>query len=821
MIDPQRPEYDDTPASARRPAFHPQPAGAVSNPPISIVTPCYNVGAWFEETVACVRRQSFQQYEWLLVDDGSTDPQSVSLLERTARQDARVRVIRQANAGPGAARNLGAREARGEFLFWLDSDDLIEPTYLEKALWCLISHPDFEFCNAWPVGFGSERYLWPRGFDRGAENLRENQIDKTALVRRDVHLKMGGFDESIRIGHEDWDYWLSMAEHGCWGWTIPEYLIWYRRHAQSRITLTEGDAARKSAFNDFLRAKHAALFAEPRRFFRGRDLDHLAPVQVSFEVPWPNPLSHPEGRRRLLFIVPWLTMGGADKFNLDVLRQLTRRGWDVTIVTTMPAEHVWLPEFTRLTADVFCMDKFLRMADYPRFLLYLMASRGITHVLVSNSQIAYELLPLLRSHFPEAAFADYCHSAPPGWKDGGYPAMAARWTECLDLHGVSSRQLRHWMSGRGAAAERIEVCYTNIDPEEWSPARFDRGQERRAYLEAGEPEDLPLLVWTGRFVADKRPQFMIEILRELRDGGAAFRALLAGDGELRAEVVGLIDRYDLGRQVRLLGPLSNARIKSLLAAADVYLLPSAVEGVSLALFEAMSMGVVPVSADVGGQAELVTPEVGYLIPHADPRTELRAYVEVLRRLIDDPAHRRRLSEAARARIVAHFNLDEMGRRMHEMLLAAGENRARRDRPSMPPRTAAQCAAVSMDRLRLELLADQLWLRLHAPSNDAAGAGVDPASAPLDAVRAQLAFIENSRFWRTIQYLRRVWPSRLFVRPAPGQNGNGAAAAEDPRDRLRAIRESRSYRLVRAVKRTPLYRAYARRKYGPNFVDNWA
>src|SRR5205823_4644161 len=103
--------------------------------------------------------------------------------------------------------------------------------------------------------------------------------------------------------------------------------------------------------------------------------------------------------------------------------QLRRLGWEITIATTMPSDHVWLPHFAQVTRDIFCADKFLRLADYARFLLYLLGSRPITHVLLSNTQLAYELLPLLRAHHPQVTFVDYCHSAPANWKNGGYPAM--------------------------------------------------------------------------------------------------------------------------------------------------------------------------------------------------------------------------------------------------------------------------------------------------------------------------------------------------------------------------------------------------------------
>ena len=821
MIDPRNPDYMNLPTCDRRPHFGYRPAEADGVPPVSIITPCYNVEDWyFDETVACVLQQSMQHFEWLLVDDGSSEPESVALLESLSRRDSRVRLIRQENAGPGAARNRGAAEARGEYLLWLDADDLIEPTYVEKAMWCLDSHPQFAFCNAWPIGFGNETYLWPRGFDRGRSCLHENQSDSTTLVRRDLHLAMGGFDESIRVGHEDWDYWLSMASHGAWGWTIPEFHIWYRRRDDSRINRTEGDADRRSAFIKRLREKHADLYKDESRFPTPPDPDDFAPGRVTVDIPWTNGLANTDGRNRLLFVVPWLRVGGADKFNLDVIEQLRKRGWDITIATTLACDHVWLPEFAHLTPDIFCLDKFLKLVDYPRFLLYLLRSRGITHVLMSNSQLGYELLPMLRAHYPQAAYLDYCHSAPPKWKDGGYPAMAARWTDGLDLHVVSSNQLRGWMAERGAHADKIEVVYTNINPNQWDPTKYDRAATRKKYLDAKDPPGRPIVIWTGRFVDDKRPLVLVEILRRLRDEGADFLALLVGDGEHRAAVADFVQRHDLGQHVRLVGTLPNQEIPPLLAAADVFLLPSQVEGISLAIFEAMAMEVVPVSAVVGGQAELVTKEVGCLIPHGEREEELKAYVTVLRRLIEEPAHRQKLAAAARRRIVDRFNLGEMGAGVHAALLQAGKNHGVKPLPVMPKATATECASLSVDRLRLERLADDLWATLQRERGESAPEASPPGQTSVSLARAELTYIENSRSWRTVQRIKRTLLYRAFARSVHGK-GHSRLDCSDPRDKLDAIKCSRFYRMLQAIKRTRLYRIYARRKHGPNFANPWA
>ncbi|HEU5382384.1 MAG TPA: glycosyltransferase family A protein, partial [Ktedonobacteraceae bacterium] len=164
MIDVNQPDYTNTPASERRPSFSYTPRD-YTTPTVSIITPYYNTGPVFLETARSLQRMSFAHWEWVIVDDGSTNTQSLAQLERMQAEEPRVRVLHQANSGPGTARNRAAREARGRYLLQLDSDDLVEPTFVEKALWVLETQPQFAVCNSRTVTFGTKNYLWPFGFD--------------------------------------------------------------------------------------------------------------------------------------------------------------------------------------------------------------------------------------------------------------------------------------------------------------------------------------------------------------------------------------------------------------------------------------------------------------------------------------------------------------------------------------------------------------------------------------------------------------------------------------------------------------------------------
>ncbi len=138
-------------------------------------------------------------------------------MPEVAAKDERIKVIRQTNAGPGAARNKGFSHSKGRYICLLDSDDMVEPTYLEKAVWFLDSNPEFAFCNSYSVVFGEQEFLWTTGFERGKAFLQANSGPPISVIRRSVYADAGGFDESIRFGHEDWDFWLAMAKAGSLG----------------------------------------------------------------------------------------------------------------------------------------------------------------------------------------------------------------------------------------------------------------------------------------------------------------------------------------------------------------------------------------------------------------------------------------------------------------------------------------------------------------------------------------------------------------------------------------------------------------------------
>ncbi len=662
MIDPQRPDYTDTPASALRPLYGYQPAGLDPPPAVSLITPFFNTGPVFHETAKSVFRQSLQQWEWIIVDDCSTDPESLSILEHCRRSDPRIRILRaDHNVGLPSARNMGVAAARADFIALLDSDDLLEPTALEKLRWFLECRPELAFARGYTVGFGAQSYLWSEGFHGGDKFLETNCVPVTAMMRRQVYLDVGGMSEQIRGGMEDWEFWLRCADRGFWGDTLPEFLDWYRRRANHGDRWENWDGAERTrTFRAQLMSTYPTLFRDGVP--RPKPVTPPDYQVLQTAIPFENRLARGPNVRRLLLIVPHFEIGGADKFNLDLIRSLQDdQGYEVTVVATLAGVHPWRHEFELLTPDVFTLGTFLPPADSPRFIEYLIKSRGCDAVLISNSQLGYQLLPFLRAGCGGPVFADYVHMEQEDWKSGGYPRYSLNYAPFLDITIAASAHLKNWMVSNGGDPDRIHVSTINIDPVVWDRSRY-RAADIRAKFDV--PAGTPVIAYAARLCDQKRPDVLAQVILDLKQRGAKFVCFAAGDGPYRDFLEKFVKANNLD-ELKVLGAKQNEEVREILAMADVYFMPSRMEGIALAIYEAMAMGAVPVSADVGGQSELVTPECGVLIkPGPD---EIPAYAQALWDLLRDPARRNEMAVRARQRICERFSLREMGARMASLL----------------------------------------------------------------------------------------------------------------------------------------------------------
>jgi glycosyltransferase involved in cell wall biosynthesis len=227
-------------------------------PSVSVIVPCYNLGQYLEEAVRSVLAQTYQDFEVLVVDDGSTDPQTQTLLASFAAP--KTRVIPTRHRGLAAARNAGIAEAAGRYLCALDADDRLRPTFLERMVHVLDRDAGLTFCSSWLHTFGDEQWDWtPQRCDLPTL-LWENTVLTAALVRRAAVVDIGGYDTGMpEQGDEDWDLWLRLAASGHRGTILPEVLFDYRRREGSMSTVCWYGAAHMPLLR-YRVAKHRPLY---------------------------------------------------------------------------------------------------------------------------------------------------------------------------------------------------------------------------------------------------------------------------------------------------------------------------------------------------------------------------------------------------------------------------------------------------------------------------------------------------------------------------------------------------------------------------------
>jgi peptidoglycan/xylan/chitin deacetylase (PgdA/CDA1 family) len=197
----------------------------------AVIIPCFNAGRTIGESVASVRSQLEPVAECIIVDDGSDDPFTRRVLADLRRSGWYV--LRTENRGVAAARNLGFTLTSSPYIVFLDADDVMEESYVQKLAAVLDRSPEIDFVTTGIRAFGEADYLWtPAGLD-WIQTFARGGPHVSSMFRRHLWRETGGLDETLE-GYEDQDWWLTAIERGHHGAIVEEPLLRYRVRAGSR-----------------------------------------------------------------------------------------------------------------------------------------------------------------------------------------------------------------------------------------------------------------------------------------------------------------------------------------------------------------------------------------------------------------------------------------------------------------------------------------------------------------------------------------------------------------------------------------------------------
>jgi glycosyltransferase involved in cell wall biosynthesis len=226
---------------------------------VSIVIPCYNGGKFLAETIASFSAQTYSQIEIIIVDDGSDDNITQKCIQALSQPN--LKKIHIPHGGPAKARNAGIMIACGKYILPLDADDIILPTYVEKAAHVMDQNDDIGIVYCLGEFFGEKSGIWNLPPFSLKEMLVGNVIFASAMFRRSEWESTGGYNEDMRYGLEDYDFWLSLLAHGCEVYQVQDVLFRYRIHRSSRSTALQKDLAK-------LQDTYKSIYYNHRAFYR-------------------------------------------------------------------------------------------------------------------------------------------------------------------------------------------------------------------------------------------------------------------------------------------------------------------------------------------------------------------------------------------------------------------------------------------------------------------------------------------------------------------------------------------------------------------------
>lgn len=204
----------------------------INNPIISVIVPCYKQAQYLPEALESVWKQTYENWECIIVDDGSPDD-TADIALNFCLKNKRFKYLKKENGGLSSARNAGIKEAAGSLILPLDADDRIHKDYLQLAVESFSKNNtlDLVYCKA--DFFGEKTGEWilePYTYDKLLSN---NLVFCSAVFKKQDFIKTNGYNENLKNGFEDWDLWIRMLKPTSKVFQLPKTLFYYRIKKQS------------------------------------------------------------------------------------------------------------------------------------------------------------------------------------------------------------------------------------------------------------------------------------------------------------------------------------------------------------------------------------------------------------------------------------------------------------------------------------------------------------------------------------------------------------------------------------------------------------
>lgn len=612
-------------------------------PIISIIFPIINNDKMNINSINSILNQTYPNFELIII--GNYNEYKLN--------DKRIKLIDKVYDNIFDAYNYGEKNVNQEskYLVFFKEGDLMETTYLETTYWSLITHSKASWAYSNAVVYG-EKSIENKLFDEyySPQKLNSNLL---FMIRREAFEEINGFQSNADYAVGFSIFWKNLIKKGM----APVHSTWYLNwmsyqnynsyyNVKKHINVEYEESRNKGVQFPFFKYNYEEI-----------DFENENLVKVKQKK---------NNKINILMIVPWIIIGGADIFNLELIKRLDKNKYTFTLISTEPAINNFRQKIENI-ADVYDITSFIECKDYISFIKYIMEKNNINMIFNTSSFFGYSILPYLKGMYPQIPIVDYIHMEEWYNRNGGYARSSSMLEGIIDktlvCNSVTEEILVNYFKRKD---NEVETVYIGVDTEKFNPDKYDKMQLRKKY--GLENNNKIIIGYICRISEQKRPMLLAEIIKKTISRRKDVLFLIVGDGSMLKNLKEALKMKKLQENIKFL-PSTN-KTPEMYRISDITINCSIKEGLALTAYESLSMGVPVISADVGGQRELVGDDVGKLVPSYQNEKEIykfnytdkeiNNYVEA----IDDVISRLdKVKLNCRKKILNRFTLEQMAQNM--------------------------------------------------------------------------------------------------------------------------------------------------------------
>jgi glycosyltransferase involved in cell wall biosynthesis len=626
---------------------------------IAVVIPCFNYGAYILDAIESILKQTIPNVPVIIVDGGSTDHSTIKVLKSIKLPNVRV-FFRDGLHYVGDNRNYGIKIVNARYVCCLDADDILDPTYLEKALFYLETYGyDIASTSIKYIGLREGHSLSPK-YITLRDIVESNGILTCAVFRKSIWNTVGGYyDSGVGINHtaEDWDFWIKCLIAGARVRNINrEFLFNYRIHDSGSLSNNPAVMSLEMQRQKILKRHNTSITKSLRKKSHEEFLkNYWADPKNNSLCQWVE--SNVELNNCIIIVLPFLIVGGVERLLSSFSNYLVSKKWRVVIVSTNEQNNEsgsskdW---FSHATTEIYQLPLFLDEDEYMDFFDYLIKSRSPDCILNVGSEFFYKHVKLITDNYSSLCLIDYLFNTV------GHVKNHLLFKSYFSFAFAESLEVYDWyINSAGWNSEKLKLLKSGVDTSVLNPVRKNDSIRKKLNIS----DDELLVGFSGRLSEEKGPDIFVEIAK--LSSNIKLHFVMTGGGPLEKLIIQKTKELDSKVKFHFVGLVDH--VHDYISSYDLLVLPSRADGRPLVVLEALALGVPVIASKVGALPELISDgENGFLVESLDAK----AFIDLIDNIASENDLLNAMKVKARAYAEKYLDGDNAFKIYEEALLVA-------------------------------------------------------------------------------------------------------------------------------------------------------